>query len=84
MKEISKKEAQKIIEDYFSGNEIDSEKTRKIKKLAMANRVRLGEHRKRFCKKCYSDLKLGKIRINKIYKQVTCLKCGLVNGWKIK
>ena len=83
MKEISKKEVQKIIEEYFSGNEIDSEKTKKIKTLAMANRVRLGEYRKRFCKKCYSDLKLGKTRISKTHKQIICNNCKFINKFKI-
>ncbi len=82
MKELSKKEAQKIIEDYFSKDNLDSKETKKIKKFAMAHRIRLGNYRKRFCKKCYSDLKFGKTRISKGYKQITC-KCGIVNRWKL-
>ena len=84
MKELTKKESQNIIEDYFKKDNLDPNSTKKIKKLAMTYRIRLGEYRKRFCKKCYSDLKLGKTRINKMYKQVSCLKCNAVNRWKIK
>jgi len=84
MKETSKKEVQKIIEDYFTKNELDSNSTKKIKTLAMVHRIRLGNYRKRFCKKCFNDLRLGKTRISKMYKQITCLKCGIVNRWKLK
>ncbi len=83
MKELSKKEAEKFIQDYFSKDKIDSKQTKKIKKIAMAHRIRLAKYRKRFCKACYSDLNLGKVRISKSYKQITC-KCGNVNRWKIK
>jgi len=84
MKEISKKEAQRIIEDYFLQDKIDPNLTKKIKTLAMAHRIRLGDRRKRFCKKCFNDLGFGKVRVSKDYKQITCLKCGIVNRWKLK
>lgn len=79
----SKSEAAKLIEDYFSKDNLDSNQTRKIKNLAMKHRIGLKEHRKRFCKKCYSDLTLGKTRISKEHKQVTCGKCNSINRWKI-
>lgn len=84
MKDISKSEAKKEIQDYFLNEKLDSEKTRKIKRIAMAHRISLKDYRKRFCKKCYSDLKSGKVRISKEYKQVSCIMCGMKNRWKLK
>ena len=83
MKEINKKEAQRIIEDHFSKDNLDPNSTKKIKTLAMAHRIRIGEHRKRFCKKCYYDLKDGKVRVSKEHKQITCGKCNSVNRWEL-
>lgn len=81
-KEFSKSEAKKIIDHYFS-NELNKEKTLKIKKLAMKHRIRLGKYRKKFCKKCYEDLADGKIRTTKYYRTVEC-KCGYKNKSKIR
>jgi len=80
-KELSKGEAKKKIDDYFKGK-LDPEKTKKIKRLAMKYKIRLGDYRKRFCKKCFADLMGGKIRITKNYKNVGC-NCGEKNKFKI-
>lgn len=79
---LPKHEVKEKIEDYFSKKELKSEETKKIKKLAMSYRISLKNHRKRFCKKCYSDLKNGSVRISKNYKTITC-KCGFTNKFKI-
>ena len=84
MKALSKTDALQKIQEYFSKDNLDAGQTKKIKKLAMAHRIRLGDYRKRFCKKCYYDLKTGKVSISKEYKKVLCLNCGKRNGWKIK
>lgn len=84
MKDFSKKEAIDKIEEYFSKNDHDSEKTKKIKKLAMRHRISLKDYRKKFCKKCYFDLNSGKIRVSKEYKYVECFNCKKRNTWKIK
>ena len=84
MKKLSKKEAQEIVEKFFESERLDPASVKKIKKMAMANRIRLGNYRKRFCKKCCVDLRLGRVRITKTNKQVTCGVCGIVNRWKIK
>lgn len=83
---ISKKEIEERVKKFFSNDgEIDSEDVRKIRRLAMSRKIRLGEYRKRFCSKCYSDLdKNGKVRISRGYKVVECLKCGNVRKWKLK
>ena len=81
---LSKTEARKEIEEFFkdikskSGKEI-----KKIKKLAMSSNVKLGDERKKFCKKCFSPrLKVIGVR-NKI-KRVLCEDCDYVTRWKIK
>ncbi len=84
MKELSKNEAKKEIENYFAKEKLDQNKTRKIKNLAMKFRIGLKDYRKRFCKKCYSDLSDAKVRISKTYKQTTCIKCNMNNRWTIK
>ena len=84
MKNNSKKEAKDAIDLFFKKESLDREEVRKIKSLAMKHRIGLKEYRKRFCKKCYSDLRLGKTRISKKHKQVTCGKCNSINRWKLK
>ena len=81
MKKISRSEAIAKIRDYFSLHNLEPEKTRKIKRLAMKFNIKLGLYRERFCKKCYADLKLRRTRITKTHKIITC-KCGFMN--KIK
>ena len=81
--ELSKTEVKKKIENYFSRNKIASKETRKIKKLAMKHRIRLGEYRKRFCKKCYADLRDARVRVTKNSKIVNCSSCGFVNRFRI-
>ena len=84
MRDLTKIEVMKIIGNYFSKDKLDTKQTKKIKKLAMSYRISLREHRKRFCKKCYSDLKIGKVRISVRYKQISCKYCGIINRWKIR
>ncbi|MGV8142494.1 MAG: hypothetical protein ACP5NS_02545 [Candidatus Pacearchaeota archaeon] len=85
MKKLSRKEAQSIVEEFFDNSQrIEPAKVKKMKSFAMTHRIRLGEYRKRFCKKCYVDLSLGRVRLNKKHKQVTCGVCGAINRWAIK
>ena len=83
MRDLSRKEVLEKIERVFGEKEISSKEVKKIKTIAMAHRIRLKEYRKRFCKKCYVDLKLGRVRVSKTHKQVICGICGTVNRWKI-
>jgi RNase P subunit RPR2 len=79
---MNKTEAQEKIQDFFKTRH-ESENVRKIKRLAMSYQIKLGEARKKFCKKCYSmNLKTLGIR-NKV-KSVKCNECGNVMRWKIK
>ncbi|MEK6927614.1 MAG: hypothetical protein AABX11_04235 [Nanoarchaeota archaeon] len=81
-KDISKSEASEQINKFFERKRFSSEEARKIKKLAMKFRIKLKEHKKGFCRKCFSQL-AGKIRIRNGIKSVECASCSCVNRWKI-
>lgn len=84
LKPKNRKEAGKLIGEFFSDIENkNAEEVRKMKKLAMHYKIKLGEKRKLFCKYCYSVLR-GKTRIKKGRKSVVCSACGRVSGWRIK
>ena len=80
---MNKTQAQEQIDDFFKKiNNKTREQVRKIKKLAMHYKIRLGEKRKLFCKKCFSaKLKVRKITKNR--KTVECLDCKTLMSWKI-
>ena len=84
MKKLTKKEAQAAVEKFFENERLDPAAVKKMKTLAMAHRIRLGSLRKRFCKKCYVDLRLGRVRISKKHKQVVCGVCGTVQRWMLE
>jgi len=84
MKKLSKTEAEKEIKEFFKNIQNKSPKEiKKIKKLAMRHNIKLGELRKKFCKKCYfSRLKILGIK-NKT-KRIICKSCGEISRWKMK
>ena len=86
MKNISKKDAERMIEDFFLDvKNKNSKQVKKIKSLAMNKKILLKEKRKLFCQKClmpYSGNE--KVRIKKGIKSVECKNCGKVNRWKVK
>lgn len=75
----------KINEFFLRRDELEPEEVKKMKRLAMKHRIRLGEKRRRFCSECFSDLKFNtkKTRVTKTHKIVECGKCGKVSKWKI-
>lgn len=79
---LSKTEAQKEINEFFSRSNFTKEEVRKIKRLAMKYKLRLGKHRKLFCKSCLNKLK-GKTRITKTHKITKCQICGSYNKFKL-
>ena len=84
MEKLSKTEAKKQIQEFFS-NIKDKTPTeiKKIKKLAMRYNISLGKLRKKFCKKCFSPYRNPKIRIKNKIKSVTCENCDYISRWKI-
>ncbi len=84
-KDISKSQAEKKIENFFSDAKSKSSKeVRKIKRFAMAYNIPLREKRKLFCKKCLSPYKNSKIRIKNKIKSVECENCGTMGRWKME
>jgi RNase P subunit RPR2 len=84
-KKISKKEAEKQIEEFFyhiSGKK--PKEVKKIKRLAMSYNIKLGERRKLFCKKCFSPYKEPSVRIKNDFITITCDDCGHKNRWKFE
>lgn len=84
-KEISKTEARERIQEFFSDMESKSPiHIKKIKKIAMRNKISLKEYKKLFCKKCLTPYKSPKTRIKHKIKTVECKNCGKISRWKIK
>jgi RNase P subunit RPR2 len=81
-RKISKTEAKEKISSLFSKKSFSPEELKKIKRLAMKYRISLREHRKKFCKKCFTKLK-GKIRVSKTHKTTICVSCGYKNKLRI-
>jgi RNase P subunit RPR2 len=85
MKKLSKKEAEKQIEKFFSKIEDKTPKEiRKMKKFAMRHSIKLGEFRKKFCKKCLEAYKNPSIRIKNRILSIICENCGNKSRWKVK
>lgn len=86
MKKLSKKEAEERIKEFFLDIKNKTlDEVKKIKKLSMRHGLKLGELRKRFCRKClhpYSGKE--KIIIKNGMKSIECENCKSRNRWKIK
>jgi RNase P subunit RPR2 len=84
-KDISKTEAKKKIEEFFLNIKQKSpEEFKKIKKIAMRNRISLGEYKPLFCKQCLMPYSGGeKIRIKNKIKTITCENCGYKKLFKL-
>lgn len=84
-KKVSKKEAEKKINEFFSElNKKDPKEIKKIKRFSMKNKVLLKENKKLFCKKCFHQYKNPKIRIKNKLKTIVCENCNYISRWKIK
>lgn len=84
-KELSKKEAKKEIEEFFSHiKEKTAEEVKKIKRRAMSHNIKLGDKRKLFCKKCLSPYKEPSVRIKNDIITMTCDTCNHKNRWKFE
>jgi RNase P subunit RPR2 len=86
MKKISKTESELKIIDFFADiKSKTSKEIKKIKKLAMSQKISLKRFRKEFCKKCLNPYSgKEKVRISNGIKSITCEKCGYISRWKIK
>jgi RNase P subunit RPR2 len=79
-KEISKNEAKKRIEEFFFNIKEKSPKEfKKIKRIAMKNRIPLKKYKHLFCKKCFTPYSFPKIRIKNKIKTIECKNCGFIS-----
>ena len=84
MNKLSKIEAQEEIKEFFSNiKDKTPRQIKKIKRLAMRHNIKLGEFRKKFCKKCFSP-RLKVVGIKNKIKKVRCESCDYVSRWKVK
>ena len=84
MRKLSKPEAVKEIEEFFKNIQNKTPKEiKKIKRLSMKYNIKLGDKRKKFCKKCYST-KLKVISVKKKVKSVLCEDCKNISRYKLK
>ena len=81
---LTKSQAEAKIGEFFESiKDKEKEQVRKIKRLAMHYKIRLGEKRKTFCQKCFS-VNLKTLGIKNNVKRVKCLECGKIYRWKLK
>jgi len=84
MKKLSKTEAEEEIKEFFEKIQTKTpKKIKKIKRLAMRHNIKLGELRKKFCKKCFSP-RLKIIGVKNKIKRIKCEYCKNVARWKMK
>ncbi|MBU0907333.1 MAG: hypothetical protein KKD18_00905 [Nanoarchaeota archaeon] len=79
---LSMSEVKERIGAFFGRKEFTAEEVRRVKRLAMKFKIRLGNYRRLFCKRCFAKLK-GKTRVSKKYKSVVCGTCGYKNRFAI-
>jgi len=78
---LSKNQVEVKLKEFFERPLFTSKDLKKIKRLAMKYKIKLKENRRKFCKKCLSQLK-GKTRISKTHKTIMCQNCGYKNRFK--
>ena len=80
---LNKQEIEQKIKDIFSENS-NPEEIKKAKQFAMSKNVKLGNLKKKFCKKCYSlfNSKNSSVRIKNKFKIIKC-KCGYISRYKL-
>ena len=84
-KPLSKSEAKKEIEEFFSNLKGKTPKDiKKIKRIAASYKIPLKDKRKSFCKKCLSVYEFPKTRIKRGKKIVECKNCKHVTRYNIK
>lgn len=83
---LSKTEAEQRIKDFFSHIKHKTpEEIKKIKRLAMSCKIKLGDKRKLFCKKCLNPYaRDSSANIKNGFVAILCGKCGFKNRWRLK
>jgi RNase P subunit RPR2 len=85
MKKTSKTDTKEKIDRFFAHIKGKTpEDVKKIKRLAMKYKIRLGDKRKLFCKKCYNPFGNSSINFKNGFMNIVCDKCGHKSRWKLK
>jgi RNase P subunit RPR2 len=83
--ELTRPEIEKHLKEVFS-KQSSVKEIKKAKKLAMSKRIKLGELKKKFCKKCYSifNSNNSEVRVKKGFLVIRCKECKYVSRHKLK
>jgi RNase P subunit RPR2 len=79
---LSKTQVQEKIDEFFKRKDFTPSEVKKIRRLAMKHKIKLGVLRKKFCKKCLSQLK-GKTRLTNTHKTIICNSCNHNNKFRL-
>ena len=84
-KKLSKQEVQQQIQKIFSLKTPTQEQIKKAKKLASSKNIKLGNLKRKFCKKCFTFFTTNnsKIRIKKPFKIIKCKHCNYISRYKL-
>jgi len=78
-KDLTKSEAKEKIKYFFRDIKKNSPNDfKKIKRIAMKNRISLKEYKHLFCKKCLIPYSFPKIRIKNKMKTIECTNCDYI------
>ena len=84
-KNLSKKEAEKKIQEFFEHIiEKTSKEVKKIKRFAMSYNIKLKDKKRTFCKKCLNPYIGPSIHVKDGMIRITCDKCESKSRWKLK
>jgi len=84
-KKLSKKEVQEQVNKIFSLKNPIAQQIKKAKKLASSKNIKLGNLKRKFCKKCFTFFTTNnnEIRIKKPFKIIKCKNCNHISRYKL-
>jgi len=84
LKKTLKQELEEQINKIFSNNP-SQKQIKKTKKLTMSKNIKLGNLKKKFCKKCFTFFTPNnhEIRIKKPLKIIKCKNCNHISRYKL-
>lgn len=82
---LNRQETEEYIKQVFSKKSSQKE-IKSAKKLAMGRNIKLGNLRKKFCKKCYTlfNSENSEIRVKKGFKIIKCKNCRNTHRYKLR
>ncbi|MFA5258548.1 MAG: hypothetical protein WC979_03680 [Candidatus Pacearchaeota archaeon] len=82
---LTKQEVNEYIKNIFL-KQSSAKEIKSAKKLAMSKNIKLGELRKKFCKKCHFmfNPENSEVRIREGFKIIKCKGCNSISRYKMK